>query len=128
MEYSNVVVDKIISTLAMACQFKPNGCEKFIFQGGDQCDQIGRFIGLWATFQSLGQQLVCPNLPHSLILQMKSFLGNFYIHLATFLLVTLVVGYLELCRGFEVGITQREECCLPKFSLKKRKRTMNNNL
>ena len=24
-----------------------------------------RFIGLWATFQSLWQQLICPNLPHS---------------------------------------------------------------
>ena len=31
----------------------------------DQCDQIGRFIGLWATFQSLWQQLICPNLLHS---------------------------------------------------------------
>ena len=30
-----------------------------------QCDQIGRFIGLWATFKSLWPQLVCPNLPHS---------------------------------------------------------------
>ena len=30
-----------------------------------QCDQIERFIGLWATFHSLWQQLVCPNLPHS---------------------------------------------------------------
>ena len=30
-----------------------------------QCDQIGRFIWLWATFQSLCQQLICPNLPHS---------------------------------------------------------------
>ena len=30
-----------------------------------QCDQIGRFIGLWATFKSLCQQLACPNLPHS---------------------------------------------------------------
>ena len=30
-----------------------------------QCDQIGQFIGLWASFQSLWQQLVCPNLPHS---------------------------------------------------------------
>ena len=30
-----------------------------------QCNQIWRFIGLWATFQSLGQQLICPNLPHS---------------------------------------------------------------
>ena len=29
------------------------------------CDQIGRFIGLWASFQSLWQQLVCPKLPHS---------------------------------------------------------------
>ena len=26
-----------------------------------QCDQIGRFIALWATFQSLLQQLFCPN-------------------------------------------------------------------
>ena len=31
----------------------------------EQCDQIGRFIGLWATFQSLWQQLICPILPHS---------------------------------------------------------------
>ena len=30
-----------------------------------QCDQIGQFIGLWATFQSLWQQLICPNLQHS---------------------------------------------------------------
>ena len=29
-----------------------------------QCDQIGRFIGLWATFQRLWQQLICPNLLH----------------------------------------------------------------
>ena len=41
-------------------------------EGGDatlfernQCDQIGRFDGLWATFQSLWQQLSCPNLLHS---------------------------------------------------------------
>ena len=27
----------------------------------DECDQIGRFITLWATFQSLWQQLFCPN-------------------------------------------------------------------
>ena len=60
----------------------------------EQCDQVGQFIGLWATFQSLGQEIVCPNLPHSkailvkvsksLILLVKSFLGNFYRHLATF--------------------------------------------
>ena len=31
----------------------------------EQCDQIGRFIGLWATFKSVWQQLVCPYLPHS---------------------------------------------------------------
>ena len=59
-----------------------------------QCDQIGRFIRLWATFQSLWQQLICPNRPHfsanfvkvskSLIFQVKSFLANFYRHLATF--------------------------------------------
>ena len=27
-----------------------------------QCDQIWRFIGLWATFQSFWRQLICPNL------------------------------------------------------------------
>ena len=30
----------------------------------EQCDQIERFIALWATFQSLWQQLFCPNWPH----------------------------------------------------------------
>ena len=30
-----------------------------------QCDQIGRFFALWATFSSLWQQLICPNLSHS---------------------------------------------------------------
>ena len=30
-----------------------------------QCDRIGRFIGLWAAFQSIWQQLISPNLPHS---------------------------------------------------------------
>ena len=29
-----------------------------------QRDQIGRFIALWASFQSLWQQLFCPNCPH----------------------------------------------------------------
>ena len=53
-----------------------------------QCDQIGRFIGLWANFQCLWQQLICPNLLHSiaifvkvsisLIFLVKSFLGYFY--------------------------------------------------
>ena len=27
---------------------------------GEQCDHIGRFIALWATFQSLWHQLICP--------------------------------------------------------------------
>ena len=59
-----------------------------------QYDQIWRFIWLWATFQSLWKQFICPNLPHSytifvkvsksLIFLVKSFLGNFYRHLATF--------------------------------------------
>ena len=59
-----------------------------------QCDQIGRFIGLWATFYSVWQQLICPNLPHSLaifvnvpksfIFLVKSLLGYFYRHLVIF--------------------------------------------
>ena len=59
-----------------------------------QCDQIGWFIGLWATFESLWQQLFSPTLPHSwaifvkvtkyIIFLVKSFLSNFYRHLAIF--------------------------------------------
>ena len=59
-----------------------------------QCHQIGRFIILWATFQSPWQQLFCPNWPNvkaisakvskSFILLEKYFLGYFYRHLATF--------------------------------------------
>ena len=70
-----------------------------------QCDQIGQFIGLWATFQSLWQQLVCPNLPHSqaifvkvsksLIFLVKSFLGNFYRHLVSFYWSHWSVGSLK---------------------------------
>ena len=50
----------------------------------NQCDQIGKFIGLLATIQSLWQQLISPNLLHSLIFLVKSFWGNFYRHLAIF--------------------------------------------
>ena len=60
----------------------------------DQCDQIGRFIVLWATFQSLWRQLICPNLLHclaifvkvskSLIFLVKLFWRDFYRHLAIF--------------------------------------------
>ena len=56
-----------------------------------QSDQIGRFIALRATFQSLWQQLFCPNFytifvkaKKSFIFLVKSFLGNFYSHLAIF--------------------------------------------
>ena len=51
-----------------------------------QCNQIGRFIALWVTFQSLRQQLFCPNRPHfQAIYHFSSeILGNFYRHLATF--------------------------------------------
>ena len=55
----------------------------------NQCDQIGRFIGLW-------QQLIWPSLPtflyvsKSFIFLVKLFLGNFYRHLAIFL-VALVI-------------------------------------
>ena len=34
-------------------------------EASKQCDQIGQFIGLWETFQSLWQQIICPNFPHS---------------------------------------------------------------
>ena len=56
----------------------------------DQCDKIGRFIELWATFQSLWQQIICPfgqiflKVSKSIIFLVKSFLGNFYRHLAIF--------------------------------------------
>ena len=35
------------------------------YQTHDQCDQIGRFIALWTTIQSLWQLSICPNLLHS---------------------------------------------------------------
>ena len=53
----------------------------------DQCEQIGRFIALWATFQSRWQQLFCLNCPHcsvifvkvskSFIFRVKSFWATF---------------------------------------------------
>ena len=63
------------------------------FAADKQCDQIGRFNGLWSIFESFWQQLICPNLPHSKsffvkvsksIIFLKSFLGNFYRQLAIF--------------------------------------------
>ena len=63
-----------------------------------QCDHIGQFIGLWATFQSLVVIITLPKsrtflgnfckgltpLQKSAIFLVKSFLGNFCRHLATF--------------------------------------------
>ena len=40
-------------------------------EGGEQCDQIRQFIGLWATFQSLGPQLICPSLVYSKAIFLK---------------------------------------------------------
>ena len=37
----------------------------FLSAAWGQCKQKWWFIGLWATFQILWQQLFCPNLPHS---------------------------------------------------------------
>ena len=36
-----------------------------------QCDQIWRFIGLWATFSSLWQLVIGPNLTHSKAIFLK---------------------------------------------------------
>ena len=76
-------------------------CERKEVKWCKQCDQIGRFIALWATFQSLWQQFFCPNYPYfsgifvkvskSFIFLVISFLCNFYGHLfGNFLLVTLL--------------------------------------
>ena len=77
-----------------------------------QCDQIGRFIELWATFQSLWQQLICPNHPYylaifvkvskSFIFKVKTFLGNFNRHLATFYW-SLWLNYLLALLSMEIG-------------------------
>ena len=56
--------------------------------------RLGDLLDVGATFQSLWQQLICPNFPHSQaifvkgskssIFLVKSFLGNFYRHLVMF--------------------------------------------
>ena len=38
--------------------------KKFLLLRHQQCDQIGQFNALWVTFQSLWQQLFCPNCLH----------------------------------------------------------------
>ena len=58
----------------------------------EQCDQIGRFISLWVTFQSRWQQILCPNHKHVMaIFLVKSILGSFSYSLGDFLPVTLRV-------------------------------------
>ena len=84
--------------------------------GYKQCDQIGRFFGFWATFQSLWQQLIFPILLHSqaifvkvsktIIVLVKLFLGDFYRHLAIFLwshclLLTHIVGHVLAKYGLD---------------------------
>ena len=72
----------------------PATCRTRVHIEPGQCDQIWWFIGLWATFKSFWQQLICPNLSHSygifvkesksIIFLVKSFLGKFYRYLAIF--------------------------------------------
>ena len=72
----------------------PATCRTRVHIEPGQCDQIWWFIGLWATFKSFWQQLICPNLSHSygifvkesksIIFLVKSFLGKFYRYLAAF--------------------------------------------
>ena len=76
-------------------------------EAGVQCDQIWRFFALWPTIQSWWQQLFYPNHAHcsaifvrqskSFIFLVKSFLGNFYRHLAIFIW--------SHCRGRPYSIT-----------------------
>ena len=53
----------------------------------NQCYHIGQFITLWATFQSLRQQLFSPKRPHSqaiFVKVSKSFIFMVQLFLATF--------------------------------------------
>ena len=53
-----------IKILVHPCSVHNRGLGASRKRGTGQCDQIGRFIELWANFQCLWQQLFCPNLPH----------------------------------------------------------------
>ena len=77
-----------------------------------QCDQIRRFIGLWATFQSLWQQLICPILLHSYEFFCKGveiFIffqwNHFWATFIDILLVTLVLGktFVQMSLSFFAG-------------------------
>ena len=78
--------------LPLPCPDQPTYCVFYY----TQCDQIGQFIAFWVTFQSLWQQLFCPNCPHvqaifvkwskSFILLVKSFWATFIDSLPIFYL------------------------------------------
>ena len=82
---------------------------------------MGPFIGLGVTFQSLWQQLICPisyilskGVKKSLILLVKSFLGNFYRYLAFFVLVLLLTFNLTLGKFFyyqQLLVKTFPHCC-----------------
>ena len=59
-----------------------------------QGDQSGRYIVLWATFQSLWQQLFCPNLPHFRQFFVK--LSKSFIFLAKSFGNSLLFGHADL--------------------------------
>ena len=58
-KFAELLLDRRVERLPVS------GLRREVDLEHNQCDQIGRFIGFWATFQSLGQQIVCPNLSHS---------------------------------------------------------------
>ena len=84
---------------SMVCRSKlPKTCKTspkwWYFVNSGQCDQIGQFIGLWATFLKPLAAINLPKFPIFLcnflqvstfiIFLVKSFLGNFYRHLVIF--------------------------------------------
>ena len=78
-----------------------------------ECDQIGQFIGLWTTFQSLSQQLICPNHPNfkAILVEMsKSLIFLVTPFLATFIDIwQLFTRHTEItakCFCSEMGQTQ----------------------
>ena len=81
----------------LTCQLQRDKCynNTKLRQTSVQCDQIGQFIALWANFQRLWQQFFVQiaHILESFIFQVKSFLGNFYRHLATFI---CHVGHIKL--------------------------------
>ena len=91
---SSSVCHFIVSLMFTFHSLYPFYPPSFAMGNGHQYDQILLFIVLWATFLSLWQQLICPNLPHSqaifvkvlksIIFLVKSFLGKIYRHLAIF--------------------------------------------